>query len=101
VWASEIYGLNRRDKEEKFWRTRRREKIASAPAHSLDLPAVSSGDYVILYPAVKVVKTPCIVGDFIETRSAVIPSDRSDGPIDFAGHVEVAKLLDHVGLAAV
>jgi flavin-dependent dehydrogenase len=96
AWASEIYALNRRDQEEKFWRTRRREQTPPASAQAFDPNTVSSADYVILSPAVKVVKTPCIVGDFIETRRAVIPRNSGSGPIAFVGHVEIAELLDHV-----
>jgi flavin-dependent dehydrogenase len=96
AWASEIYGLNQRDQEEKFWRTRARKQIAPGSSAIFDPSTPSSADYVILSPAVKVVKTPCIVGNFIEARRAVIPRNSGNGPIAFVGHIEIAKLLDHV-----
>jgi flavin-dependent dehydrogenase len=60
----------------------------SAPPRSLAEPMAVSVDAALI-------GTPCIVGDFIESRRA-LHHPRLSGPVAFVGGIELASLLDHV-----
>ncbi|RKG96341.1 hypothetical protein [Corallococcus carmarthensis] len=98
-WAAGHYREVVRHGEQPFWR-KRAETVPPSSVRPSAMPEASDPAALLHAPVAlsegaKRVEVPCIVGDFIESRRAVLPPNQLR-PVAYLGGIELAPLLDEV-----
>jgi flavin-dependent dehydrogenase len=95
AWAAGFYAQAGRFGNRPFWRSRGGTARPADPVENPTDPTdpTDPNTTLRLSPAAALVETPCVTGDWIETRRA-LSHPRLERPVAFLDGVEIAPLLD-------
>jgi flavin-dependent dehydrogenase len=91
-WAAEVYDGAVQHAGLPFWRARRGQAADPPPAAD---PAPVVGDAFAVHPDLAFIETPCLVGDFVEVRTAVRRDPASEA-VAYVDDVALAPLLREI-----
>jgi hypothetical protein len=93
AWAAELYATARTHTASPFWRQRAGAAVPSPAEPPTALPDPGRG--LRLSAAASLLETPCVAGDLIETRRALVHPGL-ERPVAYLDGVEIAPLLETI-----